>query len=252
MSSKADVVVCFYRNELLWPFVVWGLVQNQDQIGTVIVSNDEAWVDSSRQAIEIVTREAKLTVPIKFVAHPRNGMRQAQSINDGVKAATSDYVLQIDDDVVLAPGGLASFLAVAEPGTLLTGRLHDIAREGVSTQYLDPPTILRHDKRLVAPSVGNDLVFSVRDSFLFYNTEDYRSMGGHDEMVHDGTENGYGFVDYVFALRWFKKFGLDSFEMTPAVAYHMSGLKPGHDFSKINQKYFEDAFSEFVLGDAHA
>lgn len=251
LNDKLDVTICYYRSEKLWPYVAWGLKQNQDQIGTVIVSNDEPWGDSSREALRIVAEDAKLTVPIKYIEHPRTGMRQAQSINDGVRAATSEYVLQIDDDVVLAPGCVREFLSVAESGILLTGRLHDIPRGDFPLTRLGNPEILKQDQRKITTELGHDLVFQVRDSFLCYNKDDYWSVGGHDESIHDGTEAGYGFIDYVFAIRWFKKFGLDSLEMTPASGYHLSGLKPGHDFSRVNQSRFEAAFMDFVLAGAN-
>ena len=245
MTDKVDVVICFYRNERLWPFVAWGLAQNQDHIGTVIISNDEPWGNSSRVAIEIASREARLTVPLKFIDHPRQGMRQTQCFNDGVAAATAEDILQIDDDIVLAPNCISTFLAASGYKTLLTGRLHDIPRCNLTTSMLKDPPILKVDKRLIAPHI-TDLWLHVRDSFLFYNRADYLAIGGHDESYQDGQEYGYGYVDYDFGLRWFKEFGQDSFEMTDAVAYHMSGLERGHQFSQANQARFKGKLQEYT------
>ena len=242
---KADVVICFYRSHILWPAVARGLQLNQDYIGKVIISNDEEWAETCKEALTIPARKVGLTVPLEFVGHTRNGMQQAKCINDGVKVAISDFVLQIDDDIILAKDCVKTFLLLAETKVLLTGRLHDIARKPPIIEIFDNPPILKEDTRIIDSTQGWPLLFHVRDSFLFYAVKDYWEVEGHDESIHDGTEKGYGFIDYVFAMRWFSKFGLDSYEMTQAKAYHMSGLKPGSPFSLTNKARFEEKLAKF-------
>jgi hypothetical protein len=172
-------------------------------------------------------------------------MQQAKCINTGIRASTTEFVLTIDDDIVLAPACIKTFLKSAESGILLTGRLHDVARHSMTmAQIVGGPVILRNDERLIHAEDPN-LWLHVRDSFLFFNVADYWAAGGHDESYQEGQENGYGFLDYDFGMNWVMKFGSDSFEMTLAQGYHMSGLKPGHQFSLINKAKFDQKELEY-------
>lgn len=242
-----DVVICFFRSHLLWPRTAYGLACNQDYINSVIISNDEAWDDNEKQAMDIVAKDVGLKSPLVFVGHERNGMRQAQCINDGVAAATMEDILQIDDDIALAPGCLKTFWDYSANHMMFTGNLPDVGRDDLTLEQLKlGPTILREDRRNFRNLNLLEDIFAVRDSFLFYNKEDYLKVGGHDTAYHDGQDHGYGFVDWDFAIRWFKEFGHESYDQVPATAYHMSGTKPGHMYSEINKKLFEGKVAEYA------
>ena len=245
---RVDVVICFFRSFRLWPFVAAGLARNQEHIANVILSADEEWLSTDKEAINIAAKAEGLTAPIIFVDHPRQGMQQAMCFNLGVAAATSEYIFQIDDDVVLAPNCIRALTFCAEPETMLTGRLHNSPRHDVSRQDLKAPRILKKDQRFISGEIRNNWVH-VRDNFLFYRKEDYLAMGGHDESYQAGQEEGYGFIDYDFALRWFKKFGVGAYEMVEeAQGYHLCGDgSDNHIASPINELKFSLKLADYEV-----
>ena len=89
---KYDVVVAYYRQEHNWPVVAWGLEQNAARINRVLVVNDEPW------------SEFKPTlngIPVVLLDHPHDGFGLTKSYNQGMREATTDFVLLTQGDEIL-------------------------------------------------------------------------------------------------------------------------------------------------------
>jgi glycosyltransferase involved in cell wall biosynthesis len=84
----------------------------------VIVADDGSGPDT---AAVIAARVASFPVPLRHVWQEDLGFRAARARNRGFAAATGDYVVLIDGDMLLHPRFIADHLMLAEPGCFLQG-----------------------------------------------------------------------------------------------------------------------------------
>ena len=237
--TKADVVVCFYKKQDIWPQVAHGLAVNADHIGTVWVCNDERWDHK-------VLKDMELAVNGRFHArylwHEHEGFGHHKSLNQGAKHVTTPYFVHQDDDIVMTPGCVRKLLEDASPTTLLGGICHDTAK-ALPLQVLrdGPIKVLKQDPRAWALPPKEERFLAVRDCLLCCNTQTYWDLGGHDEGY-----KGYGFIDYDWGIRWMMAHGLDSFEMGRGVAWNMTNLEPGQMWTPDNRARFEAKEKEWL------
>lgn len=79
--------------------------------------------DGSTDSTARVVKDFSLTtrVPVKHIWHEDRGFRLAAIRNKGIAAATSDYIIQIDGDIILHPEFVADHKRFARPGSFVTG-----------------------------------------------------------------------------------------------------------------------------------
>lgn len=79
--------------------------------------------DGSREDTAQLLREAArgFPAPLRHVWQPDDGFRLARSRNRGIAAARSDYIIQVDGDMILHRHFVADHLALARPGSFLQG-----------------------------------------------------------------------------------------------------------------------------------
>lgn len=68
-------------------------------------------------------------VPLHHVWHPDEGFRLAMMRNKSVAAATGDYIVEVDGDVILHPHFIEDHLKFARPGYYLKGGRANIGKE---------------------------------------------------------------------------------------------------------------------------
>ncbi|WP_267875254.1 glycosyltransferase [Massilia sp. Dwa41.01b] len=64
---------------------------------------------------------ARSPVPLRHVWQPDDGFRLAESRNNGILAATGDYIITLDGDCVPQRDFIAAHRKLAEPGYMVTG-----------------------------------------------------------------------------------------------------------------------------------
>lgn len=81
---------------------------------------------------------ARFSIPLKHIWQPDNGFRLALIRNKAFAAATSDYIVQIDGDLLLHPYFIHDHLRFARPGTFVSGT-RALLEEGFSRQLMGAP-----------------------------------------------------------------------------------------------------------------
>lgn len=76
-------------------------------------------------------------VPLLHVWQPDNGYQLARIRNKAFAAASGDYIIQIDGDLILHPHFVRDHLAARKPGTFVSGARSMITKE-VTEQLLHP------------------------------------------------------------------------------------------------------------------
>lgn len=99
--------------------LVLGSVIGQTRLpDEVIVTDDGSRPDTA----DVMHRMAKdFPVPLRHIWQPDEGFRLARSRNCGIAAASSDYLIQVDGDMILHRHFVADHLALARPGSFLQG-----------------------------------------------------------------------------------------------------------------------------------
>ena len=117
-APTASLVIATYN----WPealAVVLGSVRVQEVLPSEVVIADDGSGDATRS---LVTREAAtFPVPLRHVWHEDTGFRLGTIRNKAMAAATGEYLVQLDGDLVLHPRFIASHLQFAERGRYVQG-----------------------------------------------------------------------------------------------------------------------------------
>lgn len=207
MSEKLDVVVTYYQRPHFWPLVSQGLLDNEEHIQRVIVVNDEEWTDETRLAFI----ESGRVFPAFLLDHPHDGYGVAQSINQGIAAATTEHVLVIADDIILLPEALKKQFPGLAPETLVYGHQHEIDSE----HGPDTPLFLRRDDHVLG-NLGTHPHLLARGSFFICHRLSHEALGGTDMRFRE-----YGWEEYDYVVRWMYEYGPAKVIFGPGEAYHL-------------------------------
>lgn len=129
---KVSLVISTYN----WPQALEICLMSalsQTRLPDEIVIADDGSKEETRLLIESFKRQSQ--VPIVHVWHEDLGFRLAMIRNRALRAATGDYIVQVDGDVILDSHFIADHIDVAEKGCFIRGTRCCITEE-VSSQLL--------------------------------------------------------------------------------------------------------------------
>lgn len=115
---KLGVIVSSYNRPQYLAVCLRALGRQQRPPDEVIVADDGSDPAKAERLREVCAASVPAAT---FVTHPHRDFRLAATRNLGVRAATADYLLFTDCDVVLGPEVLAVHAAAAKPGRFLVG-----------------------------------------------------------------------------------------------------------------------------------
>ena len=87
--------------------------------GQIVIGDDGSGPETARTVKEL---QALSPVPITHVWQEDKGFRVAKIRNLSVAAATGDYIIQVDGDIIMDRRFVSDHLALSQPGTILRGR----------------------------------------------------------------------------------------------------------------------------------
>ncbi len=115
---KTSVIITVYNRPKMLTACLRALALSTVRIDEAVVSDDgsdESNVQLMRKAID----ECKF--PVRYVRQEHNGYRLAAARNNAIRAATGDYLVSIDGDILLLPETIQAHLRHAKPGLFLAG-----------------------------------------------------------------------------------------------------------------------------------
>ena len=107
-----------------------------------IIIADDGSREDTRAVIEQLQKES--SVPVIHVWHEDKGFRRTEIMNKAIVAASGDYLLQVDGDVILSPYFVSDHLEVCQPNCFVCGSRVKLDKE-ISEQ------ILSHQKFELSP-----------------------------------------------------------------------------------------------------
>lgn len=94
-------------------------VKNQSYLPNEIIIADDGSKEETKNLIK--TFKKNFNVPVYHVWHKDLGFRKSLILNKAVRVASSEYIIQIDGDVILDTNFIKDHLSVTEPNTFIRG-----------------------------------------------------------------------------------------------------------------------------------
>lgn len=218
-----------------WPealFLSLKSVLNQSDLPTEILIADDGSDQRTQKIIE--TFRQSTPIPIYHIWQEDKGFRLARIRNKAILAAKSDYIIQIDGDIILNKNYIRNQIAFARMGTFVSGSrvllLKEKSKEILESKQISFSFFEKNIKNrlngLHFPIINllikskkephNKLIFKVRGCNMCFWRKDLIEINGYDEQFA-----GWGREDSELALRLFKK-GLSLRKLRFAgIQYHL-------------------------------
>lgn len=195
----------------------------------VLIADD----GSGEETLQVIKKfQSLLPVPLRHIWQADEGFQLARIRNKANAAASSEYIIQIDGDLILHPHFVADHWKTAKPGHFIGGS-RVILEEGLSRQLLEssqtaiyPWTKGIHNRfnSLHWPLAGAVLqtfikthnAYNIRGCNMSYYKRDFITVNGYDENY-----KGWGREDTDLVLRFYNSGLRRSWFKLRGVAYHL-------------------------------
>lgn len=252
---KTSVIVTVYNRPDMLSACLRALAMQSVRPGEAVVSDDGSNPESVRR---MQAAFGELPFPVRYVRQDDLGYRLAAARNNAIRAATGDYLVSLDCDVLLLPDALAVHLQRARPGLFLaanrawvgeqetrgffsrelTPRLLDVIWAGSDRRHLRPAHrqfVRNRWLRKIGLARRNKPKILGCHFSLF--REDVERVNGFDEQYV-----GWGLEDDDFALRLHRAGVRGQSLILEARALHLwhapSGASAGSPRQSANWAYF--------------
>lgn len=219
---------------------------------TEVLIADDGSRNETKNLVDDFKRKADF--PVYHIWHEDDGFRLSEIRNKSIKAATGDYIIQIDGDTVLHPDFIKNHLDMAEENVFLTGSRVLLEEEiiietlkdkttvfspfskGIKNRfnavYMPWANIFRKPKR----NPVEKFIFKVRGCNMSFWKKDLIEVNGYNEDI-----KGWGREDSEIALRLLKK-GLSLKKIkNAAIQYHLHHKEALKNQLSFNNTLLEEA-----------
>lgn len=142
MSLTVSLIITTYNRPDALAHVLQSAMQQSRLPDEIIVADDGSTEDTA-QAVQAAAQQSPC--PIRHVWQPDDGFRAAQSRNRALAAATGEYIIMIDGDMLLHPDFIADHLLIAQKGVWVQGSrvlLSQALTERILAQTLPNPCVI--------------------------------------------------------------------------------------------------------------
>jgi GT2 family glycosyltransferase len=113
----ASLIISAYKNVQYLDFVIKSVIQQTDKRFEVVITEDAQHVHMKEYVRSIENR-----LNIKHLTQPDIGWQKNKALNRAIEAATTDYLIFIDEDCVLHPRFIEYHIKLSEPNSVLAGK----------------------------------------------------------------------------------------------------------------------------------
>lgn len=115
---RSTLIVTTYNWPAALELTLKSIARQSVAPGEVIVADD----GSGPETAQVVERwKSKIAAPVSHLWQPHEGFRLARSRNQAIAAATGEYLMVVDGDMVLHRHFVADHLYAARPGSFIQG-----------------------------------------------------------------------------------------------------------------------------------
>jgi len=195
-----------------------------------VVIADDGSKDETRQLIEYFKN--KMPVPVKHIWQPDEGFRLGMIRNKAMAAASGDYLIQVDGDLVLHPLFIKDHRRAARPGHFIGGS-RVLLSEALSGEVLQKKQLRfrlfqkgfrNRANALHIPAIARMAEFFKKEKGLFnlrgcnmsFWKKDILAVNGYNEMI-----SGWGREDTEIVIRLYNKGLKRVYFKLQGIEYHL-------------------------------
>ena len=115
---KTSALITVYNRPEMAAACLRALALGSVLVDEAVVSDDGSEGQCVRKMQEVFS---ELPFPVRYVRQEHAGYRLAAARNNAIRAATGDYLISIDGDMLLMPDAVSAHLERARPGVFLAG-----------------------------------------------------------------------------------------------------------------------------------
>ncbi|MCW3462664.1 glycosyltransferase family 2 protein [Chitinophaga nivalis] len=230
-TSTISLLISTYN----WPAALalcLNSIRTQTILPDEVIIADDGSKDETRELI--LNMKKNFPVPIIHVWQEDNGFRLAKIRNKGIARSSSDYIIQIDGDLILDKHFIEDHMSIAEEGYFITGSRALLSSNTTSKLFRDPnipisytSTPFSHFFNAVrfAPltrylstryKVGGKYKYYVKGCNMSFWKKDLITVNGYDENFI-----GWGMEDNDIAVRLLNAGVRKKFIKMGGVAFHL-------------------------------
>lgn len=248
-----SIIVATYN----WPEALAHAIKSifiQDRLPEEILIADDGSNAITESKIEELRADSP--IPIRRIWHPDQGFRLAAIRNKAIARAQSDYIIQIDGDIILDRHFISDHLEMVDRGYFLCGSRVWVSREQ-SAQLLNlPPGSPVKKRHLPTSSILNSfrshwLAGVLADRYkknqptvlrgcnMSFWKADLMAINGYNESIQ-----GWGSEDAELAIRLINHGVKKRFLKFSAVAYHLYHQENSKVHSQQNEQILEQTIQQ--------
>jgi len=246
---KCSLIISTYN----WPealdLVLKSVLRQTTMPSEVIIADDGSKAET-RLLIEEYKKE--ISVPLIHVWQEDNGFRKSEILNKAILTTNSDYIVQVDGDVILNKNFIKDHLKFAKPNQYLFGSRVNIKEKKLSELFEDKNVNLnfftskigKRFRALRLPifnlfiSKNHEVSKNLRGCNISYWKSDVLKINGYNEDFI-----GWGGEDYEFAHRLHLSGVAGKRIKHAAIVYHIyhkeSSKENCYKNAEVQQKSFE-------------
>jgi glycosyltransferase involved in cell wall biosynthesis len=131
-TFSIELIIAAYNNVTATKCVLDSLLNQTDQDFMVAIADD----GSGPEIANLANEYRKKGLNIRHVYQEDKGFRRARILNKAVKSSTADYLIFLDNDVVVERNFISDHRYVAKPGYFISGRRVTLGPE-VTQKYFN-------------------------------------------------------------------------------------------------------------------
>jgi glycosyltransferase involved in cell wall biosynthesis len=216
-----------------WPqaleLTLMSVLRQQVMPDEVIIADDGS-TEKTKQLVE--SFQSKFPVSLRHVWQPDEGFRLAQIRNKAIAAATGEYLIQIDGDLILHPAFVKDHLQAARAGCFIGGS-RTLLDENLSRQIFQNKQLnislfekgVRNKlNALHAPAVARFIelfkkekgLYNLRGCNMSFWKKDLLAVNGYNESI-----TGWGREDTELVIRLYNKDISRVYFKLQGIVYHL-------------------------------
>lgn len=132
MEIRPTLLISTYNNPRVLAACLRSVMRQRKMPWEVVVADDGSAPDT-RALVDAF--RCHFPVPIRYVWQEDRGFRLSMVRNKAIAAATGNYIIQINGDVVLGRNFISDHLQVARPGTFICGARVSVNRKATRIMF---------------------------------------------------------------------------------------------------------------------
>lgn len=253
MTPSCSLIVSTYN----WPealeLVLKSIMAQKRLPDEVVIADD----GSTLLTQELIKKyQGIFPIPLKHVWHPDMGFTRTLILNKAIREVTSNYIIQIDGDIILHPYFIADHLDFAEINCWITGSRvllgSEKSKEILNTKDVNLSVfskgITNHLNAIRSPFL-RELFFStkkldikkVRGCNMAYWKSDFEKVNGYNEDII-----GWGREDSEFAARLVNNTIYKKNLKFGGVEFHIYHPEESRDKLSVNDGIQEETISKQI------